>query len=205
MIGFDLDMTLVDSAAGIIASVQHVCAAYGVPVASADIAATIGLPLDRVFPTWLPDEPYDILLAAYREHYAEHGVPLSIAMPGASTVIEGLRESGSRILVVTAKHGPIAERVLEVAGLHADVVVGEAFAEQKAQVLLDHDAIAYVGDHPGDMRAARMARTRAIGVATGPTPAEALWAEGADVVLPDLTGEAAGALTRGEGFGWVEE
>lgn len=191
VIGFDLDMTLVDSAAGIIASVQHVCASYGVPVASADIAATIGLPLDRVFPTWLPDEPYDVLLAAYREHYAENGVPLSVAMPGAVEIIEGLRDRGSRILVVTAKHGPIAERVLDIAGLHADVVVGEAFAEQKAQVLLEHSAITYVGDHPGDMRAARMAHARAIGVATGPTPAEALWAEGAQMVLPDLTGDAA--------------
>lgn len=187
VIGFDLDMTLVDSAAGIIASVQHVCASYGVVVEADEIAATIGLPLDRVFPTWLPDEPYEVLLGGYREHYAEHGVPLSIAMPGAVEVVDRLRAEGARILVVTAKHGPIAQRVLEVAGLHADVVVGEAFAEQKAQVLLDHGARTYVGDHPGDMRAARLASARAIGVATGPTSAEALWAEGADIVLPDLT------------------
>ena len=92
--------------------------------------------------------------------------------------------------MVTAKHGPMAERVLEVAGLPFDIVVGEAFAEQKAEVLLAHGARTYVGDHPGDIRAARLAQAYAVGVPTGPTPAEALTAEGADLVIPDLTGNA---------------
>jgi phosphoglycolate phosphatase len=191
VIGFDLDMTLVDSAAGIIASVQHVCAEFGVEADADEIGSTIGLPLDRVFPRWLPDHPYGTLLAAYREHYAVHGVPLTVALPGARDVLDAVRERGSRIIVVTAKHGPIAERVLEVAGLSVDVVVGESFAEQKAQVLHDHAALAYVGDHPGDMRAAQLAQARAIGVTTGPTPAEALQEAGADIVLRDLTGRAA--------------
>lgn len=196
VIGFDLDMTLVDSAAGIIASVQHVCAQFGVGADADEIGATIGLPLDRVFPRWLPDQPYDVLLAAYREHYAENGVPLSRAMPGAADVLAAARESGSRIVVVTAKHGPIAERVLEVAGLSVDAVVGEAFAEQKATVLQQFAAGVYVGDHPGDMRAARLAQARAIGIATGPSTREQLFEAGAHEVHPDLS-----ALTSHIGFG----
>jgi phosphoglycolate phosphatase len=185
-IGFDLDMTLVDSAAGIIASVQHVCTQFGVEANADEIGSTIGLPLDRVFPRWLPEYPYDVLLAAYREHYAEHGVPLSRAMPGAADVLAAMRESGSRIIVVTAKHGPIAQQVLEVAGLTADIIVGEAFAEQKAQVLQQHSARVYVGDHPGDMRAARLAQARAIGVTTGPSSEEQLIEAGAHEVHAGL-------------------
>lgn len=188
VIGFDLDMTLVDSAAGIITSVQHVCARYGIDASADDIAATIGLPLDRVFPMWLPDEPYDVLLAAYREHYGKHGVPLSVALPGAADTLAAVRASGARVLVVTAKHGPMAERVLEVAGLPFDIVVGEAFAEQKAEVLLAHGARTYVGDHPGDMRAARLAGAMAIGVTTGPSSSQELIDAGAHEVLSGLTG-----------------
>ncbi len=186
-VGFDLDMTLVDSAAGIIASVQHVCTQFGVDADADEVGATIGLPLDMVFPRWLPDQPYDVLLAAYREHYAEHGVPLSVAMPGAADVLAAVRESGARIVVVTAKHGPIAEQVLDVAGLRADIVVGEAFAEQKATVLQQHGAHIYVGDHPGDMRAARLAQARAIGVTTGPSTLDQLLEAGAHEVHPSLT------------------
>lgn len=200
-IGFDLDMTLVDSAAGIISSVQHVCAQFGVSADTEEIRATIGLPLDRVFPRWLPDHPYGVLLAAYREHYAEHGVPLTVALPGADRALAAAREAGAKIIVVTAKHGPIAERVLGVAGLQVDVVVGEAFAEQKATVLIEHAASIYVGDHPGDMRAARLAGARAIGVTTGPSTRDQLIEAGAEEVYPALLGliEIGGPL---ESTGW---
>ena len=185
--GFDLDMTLVDSVDGIVASVQHVCRGYGVEVAAADIAETIGLPLDMVFPLWLPDEPYAALLAGYRAHYAEFGVPQSRPMPGAPELLDFVHTQLGHSVVVTAKHTPIAQRVLEAAGLRADLVVGDLFAVDKAEVLLAEQASYYVGDHPGDMIAARHANAIGIGVTTGPSDADALRAAGADVVLADLT------------------
>lgn len=184
--GFDLDMTLVDSAAGIIASVRHVCAMHGVDASEEAIRATLGLPLDRVFPDFLPGLPYAPLLLAYREHYSRTGVPLSTAMPGAGEALADLRAEGAEVVVVTAKHAPIAERVLDAAGLSADHVVGELFAEAKAEALRRHGAWGYVGDHAGDIRAAHAAGAVAIGVATGPTSAAELAGAGADVVLPGL-------------------
>jgi phosphoglycolate phosphatase len=186
-IGFDLDMTLVDSADGIVASVQHVVAQYGVQADGDEIRSTIGLPLDHVFPRWLPDEPYDVLLAAYRAHYREHGIPLTRPMPGAAEAIATVRSRGEQVLVVTAKYGAVAGLALEAAGLDADVIVGDLFAEGKATALREHAAWAYVGDHPGDVRAARSAGVHAIVVATGPTSVEELHAVGPDVVLSDLT------------------
>jgi phosphoglycolate phosphatase len=44
----------------------------------------------------------------------------------------------------------------------------------------------YVGDHPGDIEAARTGRCLGVGVATGPSSAAQLSEVGADVVLPDL-------------------
>jgi phosphoglycolate phosphatase len=187
-IGFDLDMTLVDSADGIVASVQHVVAQYGVVADGGEIRSTIGLPLDHVFPRWLPDEPYDVLLAAYRAHYREHGIPLTRPMPGAADAIATVRSRGEQVLVVTAKYGAVAGLALEAAGLDADVIVGDLFAEGKATALREHAAWAYVGDHPGDIRAARAAGVHSIAVATGPTSEEELSKAGADAVMKDLLG-----------------
>lgn len=184
VVGFDLDMTLVDSADGIVTSITHVCDMYGVQPGPEAIRATIGLPLDMVFPLWLPDEPYETLLAQYRAHYREYGIPLTLPMPGAVEALAAIREQGDRILVVTAKYGAVADLVLDVAGLNADEVVGDLFAEAKGTALREHGAWAYVGDHPGDIRAARAADAHAIAVATGPTPPEDL--RDADVVLSDL-------------------
>ncbi len=186
-VGFDLDMTLVDSADGIVASVQHVVGEYGVHADGDEIRSTIGLPLDHVFPRWLPDEPYDVLLAAYRAHYRVNGIPLTTPMPGAAAAIEAVRAHGDRVLVVTAKYGAVAELALNAAGLDADEVVGDLFAEGKASALAEHGAWAYVGDHPGDIRAARTAQVHAVAVATGPTSRADLQAAGPDVLLDNLT------------------
>lgn len=187
-VGFDLDMTLVDSADGIVTSVQYVLAQYGVDADGAEIRSTIGLPLDHVFPRWLPDEPYDVLLAAYRAHYREHGIPLTLPMPGAREAIDAVRAHGDRVLVVTAKYGAVAGLALEAAGLDADEIVGDLFAEAKGVALVDHGAWAYVGDHPGDVRAARHAGVHAIAVATGPSSVTELSQAGPDAVLEDLRG-----------------
>lgn len=185
-VGFDLDMTLVDSADGIVLSVQHVIAQYGIDADGDQIRSTIGLPLDQVFPRWLPDEPYDVLLAAYRAHYREHGIPLTRPMPGARDAISAVRDRGDRVLVVTAKYGAVAHLALEAANLDADEIVGDLFAEGKATALREHEAWSYVGDHPGDVRAARSAGVYSVVVPTGPTSADDLLAERPDVLLPDL-------------------
>ena len=187
-VGFDLDMTLVDSADGIVASVQYVLEQYGVQGDSERIRSTIGLPLDRVFPIWLPDEPYDVLLAAYRAHYREHGIPLTTPMPGAREAIESVRAHGDQVLVVTAKYGAVAGLALEAAGLDADIIVGDLFAEAKGEALREHASWAYVGDHPGDIRAARHAGVHSIAVATGPSSVKELTQAGPDAVLDDLHG-----------------
>jgi phosphoglycolate phosphatase-like HAD superfamily hydrolase len=66
-------------------------------------------------------------------------------------------------------------------------VAGDLWAEAKAGPLRVHRAIAFVGDHIGDMAAARAAGVTAVAVSTGPVSAPDLAAAGADVVLPDLT------------------
>jgi phosphoglycolate phosphatase len=187
VVGFDLDMTLVDSADGIVAAVAHVVNAHGRTVDDEAVRATLGLPLDLVFPRFIDDVPYPVLLAEYRTFYAEHGIPTTRPLPGAADALECVRAAGGRILIVTAKHATQARAVLDVAGLMADDVAGESFAEQKGEVLLTYGASIYVGDHVGDIAGAKRANAAAVGVATGPTSSAELAAAGADVVFEDLS------------------
>ena len=186
VIGFDLDMTLVDSAEGISEALVKVCADHGVEISLADALETIGLPLDQVFPMWLPDLPYEQLLDEYRDHYGKFGIPKTVLLPGARESLNSIRELNGKIVVVSAKKADFVKRVLDVVGLEADAIHGYLFAEKKGVVLLEENALVYVGDHPGDIRAARAANAISIVVPTGPTSVEDLQDAGPDKVLASL-------------------
>jgi phosphoglycolate phosphatase len=108
-------------------------------------------------------------------------------MPGAREALAAVRALGGRAIVVTAKHEPNAKLHLTHLGIEADAVIGQLWAEAKAQALREYGAAVYVGDHIGDVRGARMAEAVSVTVPTGPCTADELRAEGADVVLDDLT------------------
>ena len=189
VIGFDLDMTLVDSADAIVDSVAHTCRHFGGQVDEDVVRAGVGLPLDVVFPEFIPDVPYAEALEVYRARYLSHGLAMQTLLPGAHESLAAVVDDGYRILVVSAKKDTHVRAVLEQVGLAGYVadVVGERFAETKADALREHAALAYVGDHTGDVRGALGAGAVAVAVATGPTSADDLRAAGADVVLADLT------------------
>lgn len=186
VVGFDLDMTLVDSAEGIADGLMKVFADHGVEVRRDDVLATIGLPLDMVFPMWLPDASYEQLLDEYRDHYGRFGIPKSRLLPGAADAVAAIHEAGGRVVVVSAKKKDFVDRVIEVVGLPVDATYGYLFAERKADVLLQEGASIYVGDHEGDIRAARAANAVSFIVTSGPMTREELLEHEPDVIVESL-------------------
>ncbi|MEY3277941.1 MAG: hypothetical protein RLZZ426_427 [Actinomycetota bacterium] len=186
VVGFDLDMTLVDSAQGISEALVAVCALHGVSITIEDAGATIGLPLNMVFPMWLPDLPYEQLLDEYRAHYGVYGIPISTALPGARESVDAVRELGGRVVVVSAKKADFVQRVLDVVEIEVDAIHGYLFAENKGAALIQEGAQIYVGDHPGDIAAARAANAVSVVVPTGPTTEAQLREDNPDVVLASL-------------------
>ncbi|MEU2725213.1 HAD family hydrolase [Streptomyces smyrnaeus] len=198
-VGFDLDMTLIDSRPGIHATWRRLAAETGVAIDADLIVTRLGPPLVQEMAYWFPEEEIPAMAERYRALYPDHAIEPTTALPGAREALEAVRAAGGRTLVVTAKHGPSAKLHLDHLGLAPDVLVGELWAEGKAEALTAHGAAVYVGDHVGDVRGARMAGARSVAVATGPCDESELAEAGADVVLPDLTafpGWFAG-LTRG--------
>ncbi|MFI6413454.1 HAD family hydrolase [Streptomyces sp. NPDC050585] len=186
-VGFDLDMTLIDSRPGIHATYRELSARTGAWI-DADLAVSrLGPPLEHELAHWFPEERVAEMVLAYREIYPTYAIEPSLALPGAGDAIQAVRAAGGRSVVVTAKNEPHAKLHLEHLGLEPDAVVGWLWAEAKAEALREHGATVYVGDHLGDIRGARAAGALAVSVATGPYGEDDLRAAGADVVLPDLT------------------
>ncbi|MET7450732.1 haloacid dehalogenase-like hydrolase [Streptomyces sp. NPDC005574] len=185
-VGFDLDMTLIDSRPGIRACYQALAERTGTYI-DADLAVTrLGPPLADELVNWFPAERVPAMTDLYRSMYPAIAITPTTAMPGAREALAAVRAAGGRAVVVTAKHQPNAELHLEHLGIEPDAVVGDLWAEQKAQALRAHGAGVYVGDHVGDVRGARTAGALAVTVATGPCSPEELRTAGADVVLGGL-------------------
>ncbi|SCL55480.1 HAD family hydrolase [Micromonospora peucetia] len=187
-VGFDLDMTLVDSRPGIADTFRALTARTGVPVDADAAVARLGPPLRTEIARWFPPEQVDAAVRTYRELYPAYAITPTVPLPGALAAIDAVRGHGGRVLVVTAKLGRLARLHLDHLGLVVDEVAGDLFAEQKATALRRHGATHYVGDHVADMVAAGAAGVPGIAVATGPCTADELRAAGAEVVLDDLTG-----------------
>jgi phosphoglycolate phosphatase len=202
-VGFDLDMTLIDSGPGIAATYRALTATTGVFV-DADLAVSrLGPPLRTELREWFPADAVEQAVITYRGLYPDHAIDPTVPMPGAVEALAAVRALGLRVVVVTSKIGRLADLHLRHLGMAADELAGDLFAEGKAAALTEHGVRWYVGDHVADMVAARTAGVPGIGVATGPCSTTDLWEAGASWVLPDLTSfpDLLGEITVGSAPG----
>jgi pyridinium-3,5-biscarboxylic acid mononucleotide sulfurtransferase len=186
VVGFDLDLTLADSADGIVATFAEAVRRLGAPVDPEAMRPLIGVTLETACATLLPSHLVSPAVRNYRELYPSIGVPATRLLPGAADAVAAVRAYGGRAVVVSAKIQPAVDAVLEHVGLDVDEAVGGLFAAEKGMALRAHGAMAHVGDHPADIVGAHAADAVAVGVATGFHDAVALRAAGADAVLPSL-------------------
>ncbi|WP_067673532.1 HAD family hydrolase [Nocardia miyunensis] len=186
-VGFDLDMTLIDSRPGIGACYRALSERTGVAIDCDLVVTRLGPPLEEEIANWFPADDVAAIAELYRSMYPEHAIAGTVMMPGARRAVEVVQAAGGRAVVVTAKYEPNAKLHLKHLGIPADAVVGNLWAEGKAAALREYEADIYVGDHTGDVRGARTAAALSVAVATGPCSAEELREAGADVVLGDLT------------------
>lgn len=186
-VGFDLDMTLIDSQDVILASFAGLAADTGVAIDPAGVTKRLGIKLQDELAHWFPAAEIDEAVRIYRAHYLALLGPMTRVLPGAAAALAAVRSAGARAVVITAKAELPARLSLDCVGLSADELIADAHGPEKAAVLAELGAAVYVGDTPADMAAAVMAGARAVGVATGSFPAAELRAAGAADVLPSLT------------------
>ena len=181
-VGFDLDMTLIDSRPGVRAAMRQLSAELGVFIDADLVASRLGPPLETELAHWMPAADISAAADRYRELMAEFGAVNCSALPGAAESVRAIRDAGGRVVVVTAKAAALAAISLEALGIEVDAIHGWRWSEGKGAALLEEGASVYVGDHPHDVLGARFAGALSVGIGTGGTPPV-----DADVLLDDLT------------------
>jgi pyrophosphatase PpaX len=177
---FDLDGTVVDSGAIILASMRHATRqVLGIEAADAELMAAVGGPgLEAQMAAFAPDR-VDELVRVYRAHNEPLHDELE-ACEGMEDVIVRLHEDGVRLGVVTAKRRSTVELAfarLRVGHLFETVVGGDETEKHKPDpeplLLAAHrlgvspQDCAYVGDSPFDIRAAKAAHMYSVAVTWG--------------------------------------
>ena len=187
-IGFDLDMTLIDTVPGFAATLTQLGRELGVDFPVEDMTSKLGPPLDQMLSEHLPAKLVTRAGHRFRALYPDFAIAPVPAMPGAHEALAAVRRHGGRIAVVTGKYEPNARLHLAHLGFDYDIVEGWVWGVGKAEALRREGVLAYVGDHVHDVEGALAVPTTSVSVLTGGCGREELETAGTHVVLEDLTG-----------------
>jgi pyrophosphatase PpaX len=177
---FDLDGTVVDSGAIILASMRHATReVLGLEIEDAELMQAVGGPgLEAQMAVFAP-ERVEELVRVYRAHNEPLHDELE-ACAGMEDVLVRLHEQGRRLGVVTAKRRSTVELAfarVPIAHLFETVVGGDETQRHKPdpeplllaarRMDVEPRLCAYVGDSPFDIRAAKAAGMYAVAVTWG--------------------------------------
>ena len=177
---FDLDGTVVDSGAIILASMRHATKeVLGIQPPDEELMAAVGGPgLEAQMRALAPDR-VDELVSVYRAHNEPLHGELACC-DGMDDVLVQLKEEGRRLAIVTAKRRAtvdLAFATVPIGHLFEAVVGGDETERHKPhpeplvlaaeRMRVDSRDCAYVGDSPFDVRAAKAAEMHAVAVTWG--------------------------------------
>jgi pyrophosphatase PpaX len=177
---FDLDGTVVDSGAIILASMRHAAKeVLGIQPSDEELMATVGGPgLEAQMRALAPDR-VDELVSVYRAHNEPLHDELACC-DGMDEVLVELRDEGHRLAIVTAKRRAtvdLAFATVPIGHLFEAVVGGDETDRHKPhpeplllaaeRMQVEPRQCAYVGDSPFDVRAAKAAGMHAVAVTWG--------------------------------------
>jgi len=196
---FDLDGTVIDSGAIILASMRHAAKeVLGAEPPDELLMAAVGGPgLEAQMHALAPDRVEE-LVDVYRAHNEALHDEL-VCCAGIDGVLVRLKDEGRRLGIVTAKRlatVDLAFKALPLRHLFDTVVGGDETERHKpnpeplllaaARLNVEPERCAYVGDSPFDIRAAKAAGMYAVAVTWGGIhDREKLLAEEPDAIVDD--------------------
>jgi phosphoglycolate phosphatase len=212
---FDLDGTLIDSAADVASILNRLLAEAGIAgFALGEVEGFMGdgvrALIAKAFAARqarVADAALDGLRDRFLDLYCEQPVERTKVYPHAFEVLADLRRQGLRVGVCTNKSERPAQLILERLGFFAHVgalVAGDSGFGQKpeagpllacaARLGVKPEEVVYVGDHPVDVAAGRAAGMAVVAAAFGYS-ADIAAELGADAVIADLS-ELPAAMAR---------
>src|SRR6202047_731048 len=102
-VGFDLDMTLIDSRSAILASFAGLARDTAPAIDLAAVDGRLGIKLEDELVFWYPPEQRAAAAQTYRRHYVRLAEQMTTALPGAHEALAAGRGAGQRVGLITAK------------------------------------------------------------------------------------------------------
>lgn len=196
---FDLDGTLTDSAPGILNSLRHAFAGFGLSPAEDVLRSYIGPPLRESFARHFSStDDIERAVTLYRAYFSERGLFENAVYPGITAMLEQLVPQ-RKLYLATSKPEVFALRIMDHFGLSA-FFTGICGAElngprhDKADVLryalschgVDPAGALMVGDRRHDVEGARSVGLPCVGVAYGYGGRRELEDAGACCIVEDV-------------------
>src|ERR1700759_3073851 len=103
-VGFDLDMTLINSRPAILASFAEVARETGTAIDLDAVDGRLGIKLDDELAFWFPPDRVAAAVEIYRRYYLGLAERMTTALPGAHEALAAVRAAGERVVIITAKH-----------------------------------------------------------------------------------------------------
>ncbi|MBI4024351.1 MAG: phosphoglycolate phosphatase [Verrucomicrobia bacterium] len=181
---FDLDGTLIDSAADIAAAVNHVRSEMGLTRLPSDLVRSyvgdgVRSLMERALQT-TDAAIMDRAISLWRPHYAAHCLDQTRLYPGVQDVLEKLALMRLPLGIVSNKPAAPSEAILRGLGVREAflaVVGGDTTPKRKpdpeplryaaAQMRIESNRVLVVGDSPNDILGARNAGYTSCGVLWG--------------------------------------
>lgn len=185
-VGFDLDLTLIDTRKATAFALESVNASLGTAIDADEFVRRLGPPIRTELSRWVTEELLDVAADQFRSAFVGPGLQFLEPLPGAAAALAEVEARGGKSIVITSRRRYIAQAALSACHLSADVVVGGLTGKEKAPAMRQNAAHCYVGDHPLDMVGAATAGVPGVGVLTGSHVEQDLRSAGAVVVLATL-------------------
>jgi phosphoglycolate phosphatase len=195
-IGVDLDLTLIDTREATAFALRRVNTKLGACIDVDAFVRRLGPPIRQELASWIPEEQIEEAVTVFRTSFTtEDGLDRLQPLPGAVELLRRVRDSGSRVVVITSRIPRVAKACLAACSLDVVAVIGGVSGEEKSPAMREHGVGLYIGDHPLDMLGAVHAGVPAIGVTTGNNNEAELREAGATIVVDGL----------GVVAGWLED
>lgn len=179
---FDLDGTLMDSIALLLASMKHTFAEHGRKPTEAEWIAGLGTPLPKQLTPYVEsDEDRERLVRRYRTFQSENHDRLMARYEGVEETLALLYRRGHPMGVVTSKGNVMMDRGLEFIGVndYIEIAIGydschihkpDPYPVRLALNKLGYEPAeaVFVGDSPHDMKSGNAASVITIAALWGP-------------------------------------
>lgn len=178
---FDVDGTLIDSAPGIIHTMQETFAQMGTDISNVDLMRYLGPPLRKTFSEHYTSEAeIERAVSIYRASYQQKGCHECVLYPGVKTMLQTLQQAGVKLFTATSKPAAVAIPMLQELGIAAyfTEIGGASMGTERdtktaviksilARPDLDQKRILMVGDRQDDMQGAANCNLPAAAVTYG--------------------------------------